>query len=191
VRQRKAERAAELEGDITISNGIAKQPAFSFGSSRAILTFTSNLEKIDPNYEGMHLLYNAGLRLELEKGAIQLSTLVRDRQGRLVASIVKNHWSVTSACLDKNYSNDSLEILDARGLVIFQMRLLSDHVELQGEWRDEFGNGVRLLGNENIGGGNFDAWHDASKEQQFMKIIPPMFKYPSANHWGERKQFGD
>jgi hypothetical protein len=90
------------------------------------------------------------LRLEVEHGVVQVSTVVRDRQGRLGASIEKNHWSVTSACLDKNYSTDSLEILDTRGLVVFQVRLLADRVELQGEWRDEFGNGVRLLGNEKM-----------------------------------------
>jgi hypothetical protein len=133
----------------------------------------------------MQLLYDAGLRLEIENGVVQVSTLVRDRQGRLVASILKNHWSVTSACRDKNYSGDSLEILDARGVVVFQMRLLSDRVELQGEWRDEFGNGVRLLGNEKMGGGTMDLWKNPQREQDLMKIIPPMFKYPSVNHWKE------
>jgi hypothetical protein len=92
---------------------------------------------------------------------------------------------VTSACLDKNYSSDSLEILDARGLVVFQMRLLADRVDLQGEWRDEFGNGVRLLGNEKMGGGEFGIWHDAKGEQELMELIPMMFKYPSVNHWSE------
>ncbi len=72
-----------------------------------------------------------------------MATPVRDRQEHLVA-IEKNHWSVTPACLDKNYTENSLEVFDARGLVVFQMRLLADYVELQGEWRDEFGNGVRF-----------------------------------------------
>jgi hypothetical protein len=52
-RQWKAERSAEIEGDISISNGTAKQASFSIRSSQAILHFSPNLEQAAPNYESI------------------------------------------------------------------------------------------------------------------------------------------
>ena len=188
TKQWKAERSGEVEGDIRTLQPVAKARVLEIGDSGSRLQFGEGgaLTVIPSNVpngdEGMHMLYNAGLKFDLEDGVILVSTLVRDRQGHLVATIDKNHWSVTSACLDKNYSKDSLEILDARGLVVFQMRLLADRVQLQGEWRDEFGKGVRL---SKQGGGHITIWLNPEKEQELMEIIKPTFKYPSVNHWGE------
>jgi hypothetical protein len=92
---------------------------------------------------------------------------------------------VTPACLDKNYTKNEVEILDSRGEVIFQLKILSDHVEIQGEWRDEFGNGMRLSTGGGGRGGDITLWRTPEKEQETMKIIKPDFKYPSSLHLGE------
>jgi hypothetical protein len=129
------------------------------------------------------VLFDAGLRVEVEDGELKVTTPVRDRFGHLVAWIKKNHWYVTFACLDKNYTTDSLEVLDSRGYVVLQIKILPDRVEVQGEWRDEFGNGIRLAAQPT--GSTADIWHTPEVEQSTMQKIKPMFKYPSSNHWSE------
>lgn len=180
----KSERAGMVEGElIPIGRGTAKAASFEIGNSGTILNWTPSSG--NEHKEAMSLLYDAGLRLELEDGKVSLTTLVRDRQGRLVAKVEKNRWSITKECLDKNYTRDSIEILDARGLVVFQARLLPDRVQLRGEWRDEFGNGVRLVEAGENAGAVVAIWHDPKTEQAQMQIIKPIFKYPSEAHWGE------
>jgi hypothetical protein len=176
--QYKTEKATLLEGDLRAMVKATKTPerVMEVGG-------TTFVWKNDPQQDVMKMLYDSGLRIEVEDNELKVSGPIRDRLGHLVASLDKNHWSVTSACLDKNYSSDSLEILDLRGLVIFQIKILSDRVQLQGEWRDEFGHGLRLMAGSD--GGIISYWIDEKSEQQEMKIIEPMFKYPSANHWSE------
>jgi hypothetical protein len=178
--QWKTENAALLEGDLHPLEQSYKAPhrILEIGDAR----FDWEGDKNAPMVQG---LYNAGLLIQVnDKNELDITTPIRDRSGRLVAKLEHNHWSVTSACLDKNYTKDSLEIVDARGMVIFQATLLADRVRLQGEWRDEFGNGFRISADPK-GGALFSGWKSPEGEQKEMIIIRPMFKYPSANHWRE------
>jgi hypothetical protein len=181
--QWKAEKAAAVEGEIHVRHKNKTPPARMVevgASGGAPLVYTLQDDAAVP---GVRILNDAGLRIDVEDGEIKVSTPIRDRQGNLVMYMDKNHWHVTQHCLDKNYSDDSLEVLDGGGHVVFQMKLLADRVQLQGEWRDTLGNGVRLIAQPKAGG--IEIWHNIPGEASLIEFINTMFKYPSVNHWGE------
>jgi len=128
------------------------------------------------------------LGMERGEDGIEISTVIHDRNGAIVATIEKNHWRVTSYCLDKNYSDDSLEILDSRGHIVFQVTILSDRVQIQGEWHNEFGWGIRMSdawdGTDN---GVQAMWKTPEQERKIeqLHLIEPIFRYPSKEHWKE------
>jgi hypothetical protein len=103
-----------------------------------------------------------------KNGHIQISTTIRDPQGRLIVEINKNRWRVSdqkTECWDKNYTRDSLEVKDGAGSVILQVRLFPNKVIMQAIWNVEH---VMMLDGPMEDGG-----------------IVPMFLYPSEEHWGE------
>jgi hypothetical protein len=109
----------------------------------------------------------------------------------LVAKLENNHWSVSpdhSICWDKNYTRNSLEVKDSADHVVFQIRILPHRVQLQGEWRDDFGHGIRIAKcpPEAPGpGGCIAIWNNPEAEHNVEQLIEPMFQYPSREHWGE------
>jgi hypothetical protein len=183
----KREEAAALSGYLVVANRSGPHPTalLEIGDSNTTFLYVG-----PPNQPFMQILYDAGLRIEVRENRIEISTPVRDRFGHVVATIDRNRWSVSpdrAVCWDKNYTHDALEVLDGGGHVIFQMRVLPDRVRLQGEWRDQYGNGVRIMKSPdpNRPGAIMTVWHDPQAEQQLQQLIPPMFKYPSSDHWGE------
>jgi len=101
-------------------------------------------------------------------GKLQVSLTVRDENDNLIVQIINNHWEISSSktvCWDKNYTRDSLEVLDGAGRVVLQLRILQEAIELQVEWKGK--SGPATIGN----GGKFG--------------FAPMFLYPSDLHWAE------
>jgi hypothetical protein len=129
---------------------------------------------------------DAEFRAESGKKGALISTTIRDAEGHIVATIVRNHWKVFSPfCADKNYTNDgqALEILDSSLHVVFQLKLLSTVVQVQGEWWDNQGNGKRILMDSGSKGAVVDALGPRQKHNE--DLIKPMFIYPSSSHWQE------
>jgi hypothetical protein len=122
--------------------------------------------------------YMDKIKLVRLNGKILLSTTVRDDNGNLIADIHDNHWKVYYISSDHNYTDDSLEVQDAKGRVVLQVKVLPDVVELQEEW-----GGRALTGPSGVtipAGGLFQAGKQSDKEG-----IVPLFKYPSDLYWGE------
>lgn len=185
------EKAAALSGAISAPRHWFKkspkpQTILQVGNSGTNFIFAGS-----PNQDLFGFLYNAGLRIEAGENGLEISTPIRDRQGHLIVEIKKNHWSVSpdrSVCWDKNYNNNSLEVMDARGHVVLQIRIFADRVQLQGEWHDEFGNGNKLMVSPDPSrpGALIPIWRNTEAEQrQASLLIKPIFKYPSSEHWGE------
>jgi hypothetical protein len=173
----RGEQAAKLSG--YISAGVKHS-----GNRAHFVQFGTTGGKLDLRYEGgpqFQVLYDAGIRIDTGEYGPEISTTIRDRSGRVVVTVIRNHWTVAAPpiCYDKNYSSNSLEVEDNRGHVVLQITLLPDLVQLQGEWRDEFGNGWRLAD------GQIQMWRTAEVENRLKRVISPVFKYPSSEHWGE------
>ena len=93
-------------------------------------------------------LQKSEFKVELIDGKMKVSTRVVDGSGNLIAEITRNEWKVSPIqAFDRNYSDDALEVKDSRGLVILQVRALSDRIQVQGAWWIDMGppNGIRRL----------------------------------------------
>ncbi len=107
-----------------------------------------------------------------EYGDPLISVTVRDRDGRALVDIVHNHWIVSKSnelIWDKNYRNDSLELVDSQKKIIFQVRILPEEIHI-----------LATLFHEENG-----VWVPISLRMHNEERILPMFRYPSKEHWGE------
>ena len=127
-----------------------------------------------------------------DSGDLVADTIIRDHSGNVIVEINDNEWRISNAAWEKNYTDDSLEVKDARGRIIFQIRLLADHAEFQAEWWDEYGNGLRVCQTPD------DPSHPPPPGKHFFGIvkmdrdhhpdepsIQPIFAYPSKKRFGE------
>jgi hypothetical protein len=146
--------------------------------------------------QGIRFLQDEHLKIEVQDGVPLITTIIRDRDAKVLVKIEKNHWEVSGPPLtmDKNYTKDTLEVKDARDRVVFRARLLPDHVQVEGEWRDDTGYGVRMAAPEpgmpvRQGGMGISFLRPRSVDPQgigdAVGRIFPIFLYPSSEHWGE------
>ncbi|MGC1838176.1 MAG: hypothetical protein WA674_07525 [Candidatus Acidiferrales bacterium] len=183
------EMAAAPEGDLRgageiLDDGLPHAlPNVEIGNSGVVFHITP-LQQPGQKISLIKFFYDSRLRVEYGKKGPLVSTPVRDRFGNLVVEINQNHWKMYPPyCSDKNYTKDALEVLDSSGHVVFQIKLLSDGVQVQGEWWDDQGRGERLIAIKT-------ADHDAemiplwSQNQRNDRLVRPMFKYPSKDFWG-------
>jgi hypothetical protein len=116
-------------------------------------------------------------------GKINVSTEILDKSGMRVAKLDHNEWqiAVPPAIWDRNFTETALEVMDAGGRVVLQIRILADRIQILGEWWDRDGRGIRIAGN-----GNEVAVAILSRENDSPNLkIEPMFRYPSDKHLGE------
>lgn len=184
------EKASATEGDLAAPHSLLQGtryslPIFEIGDSGTWFVFVPGSR----DFPYFQFLYDSGLRIESAKNGPELTTPVRDRFGHIIAQITKNHWSVSpdkSVSWDHNYTSNAFEVKDGRGHVVIQIKVLPDKVQIQGEWR-EFGRGLRMIKSwdKEHPGAMFNFWANSQQEQQAESPIPPMFKYPSREHWAE------
>jgi hypothetical protein len=179
----RTERAAVTEGDLELDD---PSPNFmrimEVGDSGAWFVWIPGKE-----IEQMRPAYDSGFKIEGSATGLQVSTEVRDWNGNLLLEMTRNHWMIfPTFCKDKNYTNESLEVLDNRGHVVFQLKILPDKIQIQGEWYDDLGRGVQVIKSSDpkIPGARFIP-EDRKKGLISTQLIPPVFVYPSKDHWGE------
>jgi hypothetical protein len=179
----RSERSAATEGELKLDKPF---PTFfrvmEVGDSGAWFTWLPGtyLEQMRPAYD-------SGFRIEGSSTGLQVSTQVRDGNGNLLLEVTNNRWKIYPAfCSDKNYTNDSLEVLDNRGHVIFQLKLLPDEIRIQGEWYDGIGQGVQVIkSSDPKTPGALFIPEDHKRGLVSTQLIQPLFVYPSKEHWGE------
>ena len=82
----------------------------------------------------------AALTIERVANHIEVSTTLRDASGKLVAEIERNEWKVRPSLLwDRNYNDNSLEVLGETGEVVLQIVALPDRIRIQGIWWSKSG----------------------------------------------------
>ena len=142
------EQAAALEGDLLNGNkpvGDGLIPYLQIGCSQLIM-----LPNQTPHFDFIQWFEDAGIKLQWGSLGPIVTMPVRDRFGDLVVDIKRNHWKVFPPYTsDKNYTDDSLEVLDNAGHVVLQLKLTTVNgyqtVQLQGEWWNVQGEGRRLV----------------------------------------------
>jgi hypothetical protein len=137
-----------------------------------------------------------GDRFTIEKidGKLMVSTMIRDSSGSVLAELRRNEWKVAPSpkTWDRNYTDNALEVVNAEGYVVLQVKLLENIVQLQGSWWVDLGppNGkLRLVIREAPPSelqGNFSAQIIVCPSADAVcGQIAPIFEYPSDLHLGE------
>jgi hypothetical protein len=148
--------------------------------------------------------------IEMIDGQLKVSTAVRDEASNILAELQHNEWKVASPpAWDRNYTADALEVKDAKGRIVLQVKVFKDVVQLQGVWlappglanipqrlpmilrktpanelppnKPNDGNIRIMMAN----GPAYDAQIVFHVPGRPWPEIKPFFKYPSANHLGE------
>jgi hypothetical protein len=184
--QWREEKASAMEGDLVPIGSTDANPkavGVQIGPGGPLLFSSDDFAGISNSM--FKFAYDAGLRITRGPKGVEISTPVRDRYGNLVGEIDSNHWKVYSNfCSDKNYDDHRIEIKDSGGHVVLQVVLLNyTTVQLQGEWHNQFGHGVRFI--KMPGGAGDTFWNNPQQEEQFEQLIEPIFQYPSSRHWAE------
>jgi hypothetical protein len=91
---------------------------------------------------------------------------------------------------DRNYTDDALEVKNTGGRVVLQVRVLSDRIQLQGEWWSKDGFGVRFVKIPDpvtgaMGGGITKLSIAINPDEPH---IDPIFEYPSDSHFGQLRK---
>jgi hypothetical protein len=91
------------------------------------------------------LLEESQLTVESDAGRMFVTAQLRNSSGQ-AAALVRNELSGPSSpsSWDRNYTDDALEVIGPDGRVMLQIRVLPDRIQIQGEWWDEGGSGIRI-----------------------------------------------
>jgi hypothetical protein len=122
----------------------------------------------------------------LEGGLLKVSTIIYDRTLKRIAELSKNEWQVAPppGIWDRNYSDDAVEIIDDRGDVVLQVRLVNGCAQLQAIYYAAPDIGYAFLRDPKspigeshvlVFGPGFPLWEK----------IEPIFRYPGNRHLGE------
>lgn len=175
--------AGLLQSDSKILFSVDKQvyPKLEFGDSGSILLFKG--PQGTPLFK---IAEDNDITVEVERGQVKVSTMIRDSQGRIVAEIAKNEWKVNPKnSWDRNFSKDALEVKDPTGDIVLQVKLVDDRVQFQAKLYDSTGRGIafgKVLGPDGWGGG---IELTGPNHPKLTLKIAPIFKYPSELHLGK------
>lgn len=172
------------------ADGKGSIPKIQIGQSSAFIT--SN----DPTKLLLPALKESQFMVEKINGKIKISTKITGQNGDLIAEIIRNEWKVGPIAWDYNYSDNSFEVKDARGLVVLQVRVLSDCIQIQGAWWVDMGPQNGMVHMYVMQGPVHGPPEEAAKFVFVPKNYPEsspsitaIFEYPSNLHFGEiRKQ---
>jgi hypothetical protein len=171
--------------NVIFSNQLDAKPSkVEIGDSGSVFTWVG---------PGRFSFYGSDLTVEVINGEVKVSTQVRDSNGSLIAEMVRNEWSASPPprAYDRNYSQNALEIISGRKVVL-QVRVLPDRIQLQGEWHGRDGYGTRVVKSPNPArpGGLivFLTPQDPDGVSQNSPQILRMFAYPSGLHLGQMRQ---
>ncbi len=100
------------------------------------------------NYTGdpaspVFVLGDEPLFLRMVDGKAQVSVAIRDNTGAVLAMIRNNEWSLAlpPTVFDRNFTEDTLEVIDSKGSVVFQVTVDGARVKLAGTFYTREGSG--------------------------------------------------
>lgn len=131
--------------------------------------------------------------IELIEGKIRFSAQITDEEGNIIAKISRNEWQVAPPprTWDKNYSDDALEVVDPKGRVVLQAKVLSDRIQIQGAWPagPQWGPAgvaqIIVRADPSGSGAQFVMYPKNPPPGVEWPTIQPIFVYPSDLHLGE------
>jgi hypothetical protein len=126
------------------------------------------------------------------EGHLVVNTDVHNRDGFLLVRIIDNDWQVfPDSAPEINYTSNSLEVKDKRGIVVLKLSIFNDYVQIEGEWWHEGGVGFRVVRPYPYDLEKPTFSIVAQQHPGFMQDEPrivEMFRYPSNQHFGEYRR---
>lgn len=112
-----------------------------------------------------------------ENGRLKVSTVVRDKDGKILARMIGNDWFTMPrpAILDRNYNANSLEVMDVYGNIVLQVSMVGPCARILGVFYDKFGNALVI-----------DDTGVQYTSSPYNIKIDPIFVHPCEGHLGER-----
>lgn len=171
----------ETKSKVLLSPEKKSLPKFEFGNSGAILVWDGPQGK--PIFK---IFEDNSFTILVEDGQIKVSTLIRNKDGSIIAELTNNEWKINpSNSFDRNYTKDVLEVKDAHGDIILQVRLVGDKVQFQGKFYSKDGRGVAFGKSVGPAGTGGAIEITGPSHPELLLSIEPIFKYPSDLHLGE------
>lgn len=132
----------------------------------------------------LKIFEDTALTMLEDNGQIKISANIRGEDGS-VAVLDMNEWMTAKQpqIFDRNYNKNTLEVKDNKGDIVLQVRVLSDRIQFQGKFYDEYGNGVALVGRKAWGAGVIE--FTGVDYPELGSSIEPIFKNNSGLHFGE------
>lgn len=111
------------------------------------------------------------LLLEVVHGGLKVTSWLTDRTGQRVTHLDRNEWNAVSPpgwhC---DYTSDAVEVCDG-SRIVFQAKLVSGRVQIQGEWWRNDINGMRLVkGDDPVHPGAFMMFFGPTSRPQSPEI---------------------
>lgn len=136
-------------------------------------------------------LGSSQLKVEILEGKVLVSCTIRDKTGNPVLILERNEWQTTRppAIWDRNYTDDTLEVIDNTHNPILQLRVLGNRIQLQGRFYDSDGHVITIMKSKTRSGYAVIKVDDSKNATEDNMLPPenlePLFKYPSDRHLGE------
>ena len=127
------------------------------------------------------------LSFKLTPRGILVSGKFNDLDGKLVAELVDNEWTVTPTNKwDRNYDHFALEVRDEHGTAVLQVKML-DQVTLRVGGVLGAGEQIAVVSDSGMMGMERPTNPDESRQLRALadEHIRLWFKYPSASHLGQ------
>ena len=137
--------------------------------------------------EPIFLIGKDPLKVWIEEGQLKISTIIRGRNGNIIAKLDANEWQVTddpSLKWDRNFDERAVEIINEREEVVLQAQFDGESVQFAGIFYREDGWKVALGPSDIDGGGIIET---IPPDEKIAASFEPLFKYPSERHHGERR----
>lgn len=159
-------------------------PQLELGDSGTILKFTGK-----PSQSIFKIFEDNDLTIVTEDGHLKISIVIRDKNGQVIAEIVKNDWKVNpSGSWDRNYSQNALEVKNSQGDIVLQVKLVEDRIQFQAKLYDSDGQGIGFGKIRTPAGWNGLIARTDDEHTELSFKIEPIFKYPSDLHLGELQE---
>jgi hypothetical protein len=182
-KKKQAEKSAmtgvlKPERKIILSAQYKVFPLLELGDSGSVFGFTGPKDQ-----PFMSFARDTALTITKDEKGIKVSTRIKDKDGKIIAELIDNEWKLNPNNLwDRNYSQNALEVKDAEGDIVLQVRLLDDRVQLQAKFYNSSGRGI-AIGKDESGHGAI-VFSPKDNPKQTIKM-EPIFRYPSDLHLGE------
>lgn len=125
------------------------------------------------------------ITIKLVNNKLRVSCSFTSLDGNIVAEIIENEWQINpNNYFRRNYDDQGLEVIDAQGIMKFQIDLVNENEIVVGGFF-KFGN-IYFTQKETY---MFNPNHPTEESeiiQQHSSNVAYMFVYPETSHFGER-----